>query len=50
MYKLREFVLTHVILTPGARGREGPGGSSLHHFRWISWIRWIRWISFRVPN
>ena len=24
---LREFVRTHVILTPGARGREGPSSS-----------------------
>ena len=47
IYYLREFVLTTVILTPGACGREGLGGSSLHHFRWIVWISWIRW---RVPN
>jgi hypothetical protein len=32
---LREFVLAPVILTPDARGREGPGGDFLHRFVWI---------------
>ena len=30
---LREFVLTHVILAPGARGRGGPSSSCLRRFR-----------------
>ncbi len=29
-YHLREFVLTHVILAPGARGRGGPSSGLLH--------------------
>ena len=35
MSSLREFVLIPVILTPGACGREGPGGNFLHRFVWI---------------
>ena len=30
---LSEFVLTHVILAPGARGRGGPSSGLLHRFR-----------------
>ena len=38
---MREFVLTHVILAPGACGRWGPSCSPL---RWIGLIRLIRQI------
>ena len=41
---LREFVLTHVILAPGARGRGGPSSGPWRHFRGIRVIREI------VPN
>jgi hypothetical protein len=37
---LREFVLTPVILTPGARGREGPGCDFLYCFVWIV-VDWL---------
>ncbi len=47
MYNLREFVLTHVILVPGARGRGGPSSGPWRHFRGICGIRGIREI---VPN
>ena len=42
--------LTHVILTPGACGREGLSCGSLRRFRRIRWIRWIRWIRGWIPN
>ena len=41
---LRKFVLTHVILAPGARGRGGPSSGPWRHFRGIRGIREI------VPN
>ena len=44
---LREFVLTHVILAPGARGRGGPSSGPWRNFRGICGIRGIREI---VPN
>ena len=47
MYNLREFVLTHVILAPGARGRGGPSSGPWRHFRGIRGIRGTREI---VPN
>ena len=34
--------LTHVILTPGACGREGPSCSCCHHFGWHRWLSWCR--------
>ena len=40
MSSLMEFVLTPVILTPGACGREGPGGDFLHRFVWIV-VDWL---------
>ena len=40
MSSLREFVLIPVILTPGACGREGPGGDFLHRFVWIV-VDWL---------
>ena len=39
---LREFVLTHVILAPGARGRGGPSSYPWRHFRGIHGILGIR--------
>ncbi len=47
MYNLREFVLTHVILAPGARGRGDPSSGPWRHFRRIRGIRGVLEI---VPN
>ena len=41
---LREFVRTHVILAPGACGREVPSHGSSHR------LQGIRWIRCRVPK
>ncbi len=41
---LREFVLTQVIMAPGARGRRGPSSGPWQHFGGIRGIREI------VPN
>ena len=40
-FNLREFVKTHVILTPGAL-LVGWEPHFVLHFRGIRWIRWIR--------
>ena len=42
-----EFVLTPVVLTPGACGREGPGGDFLHRFVWIVCI--VDWLDLVDP-
>ena len=43
-FDLREFVLTHVILAPGARGRGGPSSGPWRHLGGLGGIREI------VPN
>ena len=44
-YNLREFVRTHVILTPGACGRQVLGRTCCHHFRRITGIAGIAGIT-----
>ncbi len=50
---LREFVLTTVILAPGACRTQALTCFGWMRFRWIGWIRWIRWIGWircRIPG
>ena len=50
IYNLREFVLTTVILAPGACRTQALMCFGWMRFRWIGWIRWISWIRCRIPG